>query len=377
MGCENQVSGKYDGERAKVIDKFLKLAGENGIRVKMCIEFFRDIPAEKVKFFDKPLHNKANGGPFRDMDDFLNSSNGREQFKRKLAWFAERYGDNPAVFAWELWNEMNCVRGEWLEWTQVMLEELHSLFPKNLAIQSLGSFDSDGIRERYRKTFLLPENDIAQVHRYLDLGAQLEICHGPVDILSVDSVNELLAFETNKPIILTETGAVKPRHTGCSELYEKDKDGILLHDMLFAPFFAGAAGTGHGWFWREAIEKPNLWYHFTRFAKAVDGIDPPAEKFMPAIIPHLDLRVYALKGQNTFIAWCRDTKNDWQSELEQGIPPANLNNISLDVSEHIEAGQDRSVSFYDPWQDAWSSGTYVNGKIALPEFRRSIVAKVE
>jgi hypothetical protein len=31
-------------------------------------------------------------------------------------------------------------------------------------------------------------NDVAQVHRYLDLGAKFEICHDPMDLLAADAV---------------------------------------------------------------------------------------------------------------------------------------------------------------------------------------------
>ena len=124
----------------------------------------------------------------------------------------------------------------------------------------------------------LPDNDVLQVHRYLDLGAALGVCHGPVDLLAADAVAELRAFGIRKPIILTETGAVKPRHTGASEWYEKDRHGILLHDMLFAPFFSGAAGTGHVWFWRQAIDRPNLWYHFQQSVNVTTTKDTKHEK---------------------------------------------------------------------------------------------------
>jgi hypothetical protein len=32
---------------------------------------------------------------------------------------------------------------------------------------------------------------VLQVHRYLDLGASLEVCRGPVDLLAADSIREL------------------------------------------------------------------------------------------------------------------------------------------------------------------------------------------
>lgn len=372
-GVEQTRSGEYDAEKAANLDRFLVLCLERGIRVKMCIEYFRDIPAQRGKWSDKPLHNVANGGPFKGMDDFLNSQAGRDQFKRKLAWYAKRYGDHPAVFAWELWNEMNAVRGDWRPWTKVMLPELQRLFPKNMALQSLGSFDTAGVREPYRELCLIPENDVAQVHRYLDLGARLEVCHGAVDVLAADAVRELLAFKANKPVILTETGAVKPRHTGVSELYEKDREGTLLHDMLFAPFFSGAAGTGHVWWWRQAIDQPKLWHHFARFARAVEGIDPAGQGFGPVQIAHPRLRVYGLKGKTVFLAWCRDGQSTWQTELVESRRPETLRQQKVDLSG---CGLDLSkaqVRFFDPWADRWTEGTIVGQEAMLPEFSRSVV----
>ncbi len=373
---EHEKPLKFDLERAKVIDRFLALARENGVRVKMCLEYFRDIRADRNRWSDNLIYHKANGGLYESMHEYLSSDQGRDHFRKKLDWYAQRYGDEPAVFAWELWNEMDAVRdSEWLDWTKAMLPELHRRFPRNLAIQSLGSYDWENKRDSYRTLCLLKDNDVAQVHRYLDEGAGWEVCHGPVDLLASQAVRELIAFNAGKPIILTETGAVKPRHTGCSELYAKDPDGTLLHDMLFAPFFSGAAGPGHVWWWRQAIEEPNLWYHFARFAKAIEGIDPPAERFTPVMIPHDRLRIYGLGGRKTFLAWCRDGQDDWRTELVKGHAPETLNNVRVDLSGiRLPAGA--TVQLYDPWTDTQSQTMLRNGGIIIPSLRRSIVLRI-
>lgn len=374
---EHAKCGEYDAERCKLAERFIALARKNGIRVKVCLEFFRDIPAKKNMWSDKILYHKENGGAYESMKDFLDSEKGRAQFKAKLLWYKERFGDEPAVFAWELWNEMNAVNAPWQSWTEGMLPELHALFPKNLAVQSLGSFDHVGVRGPYKALCVMKGNDVAQVHRYLDLGASLEVCHGPVDVLANDAVRELIAYNAGKPIILTETGAVKPRHSGVSELYAKDKDGTLLHDMLFAPFFCGAAGTGHVWWWREAVERPNLWHHYARFAEAIAGIDVPGEKFVPVTPPDADMRIYALKGARTTIAWCRDAKSDWRSELQDSKPAQAIQGCSISTEDLVDAGANVSVRVYDPWKNAWTPASIEAGKIALPGFTRSIVVRVE
>jgi len=253
------------------------------------------------------------------------------------------------------------------------LPELHRLFPRNMVVQSLGSFDTVQRRKPYERLSLMAGNDAAQVHRYLDLRAQLEVCHGPMDVLAADAVRELLAFKPAKPVLLAETGAVSPGHTGVSPLYAPDKEGMLLHDVIFAPFFAGAAGTGEIWFWRESIQKPNLWRRFARFARATEGIDPAAEHFEPVMVEHPRLRIYLLKGRDTLLAWCRDARNDWRAELERGEAPERLAGLTLDLREPLKGCQVGAARAYSPWTDVWSDLEVKEGLVVLPAFQRSLV----
>ena len=61
------------------------------------------------KWDTKASYHTSNGGPFADADDYITSPRGEEEFLRRVRIFRERYGDHPAVFGWELWNEMNAV----------------------------------------------------------------------------------------------------------------------------------------------------------------------------------------------------------------------------------------------------------------------------
>ncbi len=376
-GVEAQRSGEYSLEQLKVLQDFLARCREHGIRVKVCLEYFRDIPPQQNIWSDKALHHTTRGGAFESMQDFLERPAGIDQFKRKIAWYHDQIGDDPTVFAWELWNEMNAVRGAWAPWTEIMLPELHRNFPQNMAVQSLGSFDHPSVRDSYRQLCLMPGNDVAQVHRYLDQGAQLPICHGPVDLLAVDAVAELAAFQADKPIILTETGAVKPRHTGCSDLYGEDHAGQLLHDMLFAPFFAGAAGPGHVWWWRQAIDQPDQWAHFARFANLVEGIDPAGEHFQSSVYHREPLRIYVLKGIRTQLIWCRDSRSDWHRELVGRQAPPQVRGVILDAHRLGLELAGRQIRTFDPWSDLWSMIEPNATEIHLPEFRRSIVVQIE
>ena len=374
---EHERSGKYDSDKAKRIDAVLEMARRHNIRVKMTIEHFRHFFRDSQRWAAKPIHHVSNGGPAKDIDDFFQGRKSREQFKEKLRWYAERYGSDPIIFAWELWNEMDTVRGKgYMEWTEEMLLELKKLFPKNMVTQSLGSFDNESKRERYRRVCLMTNNDIANVHRYLDLGASLEVCKGPVDVLAADAIQELQNFTSTKPILLAESGAVEPSHTGPFKLYQKDKAGIILHDIIFAPFFAGAAGTGQNWHWDQYIAANNLWFQFDRFAEAIKGIDPPAEAFEPMRLDHLRLRIYALRGRHTLIAWCRDKQNTWRTELAEGKPPTVVRNAIVSLPNIGKELNRAIVSFYDPWSNRWIQSGVEGNRITLPDFARSLIIKI-
>ncbi|HWR53772.1 MAG TPA: cellulase family glycosylhydrolase [Bryobacteraceae bacterium] len=369
---EHATSGAYDEEKARRTDRLLDLCRRYGIRVKLTLEHFRSIGDGRQKWADKPLHNRANGGPATSIADFFDGAASREQFRKKIAWFGRRYGSRPEVYGWELWNEINAVRGgDYMAWTEAMLPELRRAFPKNLAMQSLGSFDTAGVRDLYRRHSRMPGNDLAQVHRYLDLGADLDICKGAVDVLAADAVRELRGYDAGRPVILAESGAVEPKHSGPFKLYAADRAGIILHDILFAPFFAGAAGTGQIWHWDSYVAANKLWMHFGRFAAAVRGVDPVAERFEAVMIPHERLRVYALKGRRTLLAWCRDARNTWETELRDGDSPERLDGIEIPID------RTGGVSVYDPWTGEWSKAQRSAGRVRLPAFQRSAVIRVE
>ncbi len=383
-GCfllEAERSGAFDETAAGHLDRFLALAGRHGVRVKLCLEHFRDITPNKTQFFDNTLHHRANGGPFADMLDFLQGERGIAQFKAKLAWCRKRIGDCPAVFAWELWNEMNCVgpTSVWASWTRTMLAELHRLFPSHLAVQSLGSFDKEEYRAMYAVLATLHGNDLAQVHRYLDLGAQWKVCHGPVDVLAAEAVRELQAFGAQKPVLLAESGAVEPCHSGPFALYGRDRDGMLLHDVLWAPFMAGAAGPGQIWHWDRYVHPLGIWWQYARFAEATAGFDPAGEAFEPLLLEQQRLRVYVLRGRRTLLAWCRDRENDWHAELQEQRPPERIAGEALDLEEVLPGVAEWSGRTYDPWTGAWEPAVARAGHavFALPPFRRSIVLRLE
>ncbi|MFZ4726792.1 MAG: hypothetical protein ACOYMD_15270, partial [Paludibacter sp.] len=322
---ENQKQGIYSDVQAKRIDRAVALATKYHIRLKLCFEHFRVLYDNEKRFkgsvyFDKKIYDIKNGGSFATIEDFFNTEKGREVYLNRVCFIVNRYKNNPTIFAWELWNEFNAIElpdknKSDIDWTSDMLNRIHKLDNNHMVIQSLGSFHSISEREIYRSINSIPNNDYANIHRYLNQTDELDVCRGPMDILASDAVKELLSYGYNKPCMLGEAGAVEANYAGASKLYLVDTLGILHHDLLFAPFFAGSAGSGQSWHWMEYIDRNNLWFQFGRFNEAIKGINPLVENFQPSEFLIPECRAYTLTGKKTTLVWCRDAGSNWQTEL--------------------------------------------------------------
>jgi len=379
---EDLQAGEYSEEKAQRIDRLIAMAGNYNLRIKMTFEHFRSLTLEEnnQEWAVKNVYHRSNGGPLDSIGQYLSSPAGKKLFTDKLDFYMNRYGSDTLFFGWELWNEMNAMNvpqdSVFFSWNEQMLYEVKQRFHENMVMQSLGSFDTEKVRPLYKKMMLLPGNQVAQVHRYLDPGADMEICHMPMDIICSSAVEELLSYNTGKPIILAETGAVESRHSGPSKYYPADTAGIILHDILFAPFFSGSAGAGMSWHWDTYVDKNDLWYHFGRFSEAVKGINPFEENFVVLKSETDDFRVYQLHGKRTILIWLRDKNNTWESELRDGKLALTKSGIQLDLEQAGIKVSNVEVAYYDPWTNKWQDSKSDGLKLLLPDFKRSLVIRI-
>jgi len=377
-----EEAGKYNKEKVRRIYRLIEMARKYHLRIKLTLEHFRSITIKEnpQQWATKFAYHKSHGGPFDSVRQYLASAEGERLFLDKVDFYRKRYGSDTLFFGWELWNEMNAMSvpkdSLFFAWNEKMLAAVKQRFPEQLVMQSLGSFDGEYARPVYKRIMSMPGNEVAQVHRYLDAGAEMEICHAPMDIICASAVQELLSYHLPKPVLLAETGAVGPRHAGPSKYYVKDTAGSLLHDILFAPFFSGAAGTGMSWHWESYVHKNNLWYHFARFNEVIKGIDPIQEKFSPSFTETNLLRIYVLKGKNTTLLWLRDKMNNWESEFEKGMAPQILHGININLEDLGITSPVTKIDIYDPWKNIWTTAEKDSAAFTLPDFKRSVVIRV-
>ena len=373
LWCGNafwDVMPRFNEIDPAVVDRLRWIADEcdkRGVRIKLTLEQFRGFGDDQPPVFRKEIY-----APYaKTMTEWFTNGVCQAAFRKKIDAIAAAVGDHSAVAVIEIWNE---IMTDWgrvqTAWQTETLAYLRAKFPRQLVVCNLGSFSEVDSGIANDRICAREDNDFLQVHRYHDPGAGMSVCYGPIDVLCADAIRELRDRSRTKPALLAETGAVKPGHTGCPDIYAKDKEGVLMHDMVFAPFFAGAAGCGQMWHWDSRyVDGNGLWHHYGRFVRAVAGLDPVAEDFNPFRGESKAYRFYGLRGRKTTVIWLRDKRVDALAELQDGKAPE----LRTDWKLPMRTGG--AVDAYLPWEDRHETARIEGNKICLPPFRRSVVLR--
>jgi len=326
MGLHNLVS-------LERFDDVVELAREHGIRVKLCFEVwrtFQDVDREHV--FYRRYVDPDTGKQLLSENTWFEDEKWNNLWMVDISPYFGRYHNDPVVFAWELWNEIdegNACFDAVSGFTQRMLRHVKSMSPQNLATNSLGSFDDECKQIRYDTFRDMPEMDFQQVHRYLDQGAPMEICHTDLIAFSKEAIER--SRHEKKPCILAETGAVDDRHVQEFRYYVNDHLGHIFHDVTYPAFFAGSAGSGHAWHWNLYVEAKNLFRFYTPLAKLLEGVVVHKENFKPSVIEHNDAYILLLEGNSKTLIYVRSKADRWDYVLRDGLIPAPVTNLTVQV----------------------------------------------
>lgn len=337
---DTEEAGRFDPIKLEKIEALASLAKKYGIKLKLTLEQFRyfdysrtadsDSYADDVfRKFNKRLY--IGDKRCESSAEWLSGGEWREKWLLKVRELARRFSGDPTIFGIELWNEMNCMPfEEMLDWNRYMLPLVKAMFPKQLVMNSLGSFDSDGSKRCYER-FCWELSDIKQMHRYLDQGAQYEICReNPIDLIRGGM--EMLA-EPDKPFLVAETGAVNDCHSGPFRYYCADHRGILFCDLVYTPLFCGAAGCGHIWHWDDRyVESKNLYRYFKPLMKLCEGVEFDREDFHAELWEDGDMILLMLRGRTTVLGYLRNRHDNWMNTLRDLKETVPLEDKQIDVS---------------------------------------------
>ncbi len=314
------------------IDTIVALARKYGMKLKLTLEHFRNFNYSDLaegngydafisNLFRKRLN--VNGEKCMKISQWLLEEKYQTAWLDKVNEFSKRYAGDPAIFAIELWNEMNTIgigneyavytSAQQLEivvnWNREMLPKVKKLFPHNLVTNSLGSLGSDRSKEWYDQ-FCWDKADFWQMHRYLDQGSQDVSCHSDPIEMYQHGIEWLEKMDM--PFLVAETGGVDDNHSGPFRYYSWDDDGLILADCVYTPFFLGSCGTGNIWHWdNRYVESKNLYWMYRPFAQLVDGIDVIEEGFVSEDASTKDAHILLLKGKHVTLGYVRNKTAIW------------------------------------------------------------------
>jgi hypothetical protein len=380
FNAETETAGEVDPVALIRLDAVIEHARTYGIRLKLCFDHFRTF--EPGSYFSKTLRHPADGRMPESIDAWLSEPTWRELWLKKVKAYTDRYGGDPVVMAWELWNEMDCVDGDWdlvLSWTDDMLKELKQLAPQHLATSSMGSLDDEAKLEHHQ-AFKLFSMDFQQVHRYLDQGAPWAVCRDDPVLATLEAVHR--TRRSDRPMLLAETGAVNDRHTGPFRYYRMDNRGLLFHDVTFPAFFCGAAGVGQIWHWDQYVDQKDLWRFYKPFAELISDLNLDFESFVPKDLSNETVWCLVLRGRGHVLAWVRNKADTWQNVLRDGREPEMVPPQTFDFN--VLRLKEGTVDLVWPWDDTpdadaaqvGGEATLVDGKLTLPPFRYGLMVKI-
>jgi len=240
--------GWYQQETSWEIDRVYELAEQRGIRIMHCVDNANANVNIQRDDWRRPFNYllKELGGPCATVDDFWTNPEATRLFRNRLRYTAARWGYSASAFCWEFWNEYACRTSNIdaaSNWHAQMARYLRGIDPYAHPITTSLMGDA----RLYDRIFSLPEMDIIQVHTY----AQTDLAEAQETLLA-----EMTA-RYRKPFFIGESGIATGHGEG---RYEWDADGLHLHNGLWAPTFAGAAGAGAFWYVEPSVDARDLYY---------------------------------------------------------------------------------------------------------------------
>ncbi|MFB3880902.1 MAG: cellulase family glycosylhydrolase [Armatimonadota bacterium] len=374
FNAQAEVAGQLDAAVFARLDAVIESARQHGVRLKLCLENFRSLDPS-LSSQHLALKHPDDGRPPADMDEWFLSDVWQQLWWKRVDAYLARYADDPTVIAWELWNEINCcVTSDWSvqrDWTRRVLPMVKAKSPRNLVVNSIGSFDDERYQSWY-DDFKMDEMEFQQVHRYLDQGAPWSICHFDAPAFSKDAVER--ARRPDRPVLLAETGAVNDGHSGPFRYYRADHRGIIFHDTTYPAFFAGAAGTGHIWHWDNYVDSKNLWDAYCPFADLVAGVKLDEEGFRPLDLSCQRFWAFALLGKQHLLLWLRNRADSWYRVLRDDQEPEALRHQHLGLGAlGVQGG---SITTIFPWRENTGQATLSGGDLQLPPFRYGVLLRI-
>lgn len=258
--------GQYDLANAWRLDHVVDLAARNGMRLALCIESY-NILRDRINWpeWERSPLNRGQGGPLDRPEAFWTDPEMDRLNRMKLRYLVARWGANPAVMAWEFWNEVDGITDynatPVRDWHAHTARYLKSIDPyRHLITTSFGGYGESAGDEAM---FGLKELDYAQSHRYED-----------PDLADGVARAQARLGRLGKPHFVGEIGAdtTGPRK-------KDDLEGLQIHNPLWASIATGSGGASMPWWWDSYVFPQRHYRLFTPARRFLKGVAFDREGF--------------------------------------------------------------------------------------------------
>jgi hypothetical protein len=309
LGYEHQEMGRYGLARAWQLDQIVERAEKRGVYIILCFENFHDVREKK-----SPYWARDGGNGIRAREEFFTSAEARRAFQNRLQYALARWGHSRAIAAWELFNEMeytvlgpleldSSVRDKYFRpWLDLMQAHVRRWDAHGHLLTN--SLATDRIWDDMNRMAWL---DIAQHHIYLnswdsdDAGKVLQ--------------NLARISDYGKPYMLGEYGGAAAGVYGAKEniVNQRDKEGIHLHNGIWAGALSGSCATPLMWWWDEYVRPNKLYFHYAALSKFLVGTPWLDPTLRPEEAADNAARVLVLRGDQWALVWAQNRSHTWES----------------------------------------------------------------
>lgn len=268
--------GQLSMQTALRLDNYVETAEQNGVAIQLVFQHHSQYSTTVNPAWDSNPYNiiyaEEDGGFLSTPDEFFTNAEARRLTRNKYRYIVARWGYSPAIFAWELWNEVQFTDG-WssdpasvVAWHEEMANHVRAFdaYDHPVTTSSHGSGFED--------IWNLGNIDIIQVHRY---------GNGVIDAFEQTT---LALSNYGKCVMIGEFGAgstagVSIPETDADALPEPYRsqmyEALMLHNGIWSAFHCKS--SAHLWWWDWYIDPLDLYEEFTALAAYTGGEDPADE----------------------------------------------------------------------------------------------------
>jgi len=248
-----QGAGKPSLQTSLRMDRYVEIAEQNDIAIQFALQHHGQFSTStNADWTDNPYNVNA-GGWLNNPAQYFTDPCARKLTKNKYRYIVARWGYSPAIFAWELFNEVQFTNGWWdgnqpnvVNWHNEMASYIRSTdaFKHPVTTSSHGS--------GFENIWNLPDINIIQVHYYGN------------DTIRTFEQTALSLADFNKPVIMGEFGTGTEGSTLPEPYATQLKEGLEMHNGVWSSFLAKS--SAHLWWWDNYVDPCNLYGVFTPLA---------------------------------------------------------------------------------------------------------------